>query len=106
MLQSKKEIILEKCSTWRLFQIHFILGMADYLQTFGNHLIEQNKRSMSYLKRDLSSFYGMDDFVGHLRKLGNNAVQRSTVDGSSRHKKILSIAEVGKVSSLSKMLAL
>ena len=72
--------------------------MADYLQTFGTRLVEQNKRSLSFLKRDLSSFYGMDDFVGHLRNLGNDAVQRSTVDGGNRYKTIMSIAEVGKVS--------
>jgi len=71
-------------------------GMANYLQTFGSRLSQQNKRSLGYLKRDLSSFYGVDDFVGHLSKLGNHAIQRSTVDGSSRHKKIMSIAGVGR----------
>ena len=80
--------------------MYCILGMADYLQTFGNRLIEQNKRSLSFLKRDLSLFYGMDDFVGHLKSLGNGAVERSTVDGSARYKKIMSIAEVGNVSNL------
>ena len=86
--------------------MYFILGMANYLQTFGSRLSQQNKRSLGYLKRDLSSFYGVDDFVGHLRKLGNHAIQRSTVDGSSRHKKIMSIAGVGRVSRLCKILVL
>ena len=71
--------------------------MSKYLQAFTDHLTMQNKRSMSYLKDNLSHFYGTDDFVGHLGDLGSDAVSRSTVPSTKKNKQIMGITEIGKV---------
>ena len=52
---------------------------------------------MSYLRDELSSFYGTNDFVGHLGGLGSDAVSRSTVPITKRNKQVMSITEIGKV---------
>ena len=71
--------------------------MNKYLQTFSDHLTKQNKRSLSYLKDDLSLFYGTDEFVGHLRDRGSDAVSRSTVTRPKKDKQITDITEIGSV---------
>ena len=71
--------------------------MNDYLQTFSNRLAKQNKRSLTYLRNELSSFYGTENFVDHLREVGSNAISRSTISGAKRSKQINTLADVGKV---------
>ena len=75
-----------------------ITGMKDYLRAFGDHLAMQNKKSLSHLKRELSSFYGTNDFLSHLKDLGSKALSKSTINGPQRTKEITSIVEVGNVS--------
>ena len=96
----EKELEFKKKPTVTV-KVQFVLGMKEYLRTFGDRIFEQNKRSLSYLKRGLSSFYGMDDFVDHLGRLGSNAVKRSTVNGRRRTSHIAGITQVGNVSYFS-----
>ena len=83
------------------FKVQSILGMNNYLQMFGDQLFEQNKRSLLYLKSGLSSFYGKDDFIGHLGSLGSDAIQRSTINEQRTTTHITGITEVGNVSYFS-----
>ena len=77
--------------------LYYTLGMNKYLQVFTDRLTKQNRRSLSYLRDELSSFYGTNDFVGHLGDLGSDAVSRSTVPSTKKDKQIMSITEIGKV---------
>ena len=80
------------------FRIPSIIGMKKYLRAFDDHIAIQNKKSLSHLKRVLSSFYGTKDFLSQLRDLGSKAFSRSIFNGRKRNKEITSIAEVGNVS--------
>ena len=71
--------------------------MNNYLQTFMDRLENQNKRSLSYLRNHLSSFYGTQDFVRQFNEVGTKAFTRSNIDGAKRDKHILALNDVGQV---------
>jgi len=70
-------------------------GMEEYMREFEDHLVKQNKKSLVYMKHGLASFHGTDDFLGQLRDLGNDAVQRSTINRNVKDEQVMSITEVG-----------
>ena len=61
------------------------------------HLTKQNKRSLSFLRSELLSFYGMENFVDHLKEVGSKAIARSNINRTKRDKQIADITEIGKV---------
>ena len=71
--------------------------MNEYLQTFSNRLMMQNNQSLTYLRGELSSFYGMENFIEHLHGVGSNAISRSTINRAKRSKQINTLGDVGKV---------
>ena len=84
------------------FRVPPITGMKGYLRAFGDHLAMQNKKSLPHLKHWLSSFYGTDNFLSHLRDIGSKALSRSTVNRRKQNEEITSIADVGNVSDCNK----
>ena len=73
------------------------------MREFEGHLVKQNKKSLVYMKYGLASFHGTDDFLGQLRDLGNDAVQRSTINRNVKDEQVMSITEVGNVSSFQRI---
>ena len=73
--------------------------MNSYLEAFKDHLTEQNMKSISYMRNDLSAFYGRENFIDHLANLGSDAVRRSAVTGAGEENQILGLAQVGRVSA-------
>ena len=67
-----------------------------------DQLSKQNRRSLSYLRSELTAFYGRENFINHLGNLGSDALGRSKVTGSSKEKQVMRLKDVGKVSILLK----
>ena len=72
--------------------------MADYLTIFSDRLSEQSKRGLAYLRSELSSYYGNDDFVDMLRETGHKAYSRTNIPATAKHTHLKSLKKVGKVS--------
>eukprot|EP00112_Aurelia_sp_Birch-Aquarium-sp1_P001545 Seg1167.1 transcript_id=Seg1167.1/GoldUCD/mRNA.D3Y31 product="hypothetical protein" protein_id=Seg1167.1/GoldUCD/D3Y31 len=71
-------------------------GMNDYLNTFSGRLSEHNKRSLTFFKDDLSSYYGQQDFFDALHEVGHNAYTRSNVPTTHKEKHNHDFKKVGK----------
>ena len=60
--------------------------MADYLETFSNRLSEHNKRGLVFMRNELASFYGNQNFVDSLHEIGHNSFTRSNIPEQRKEK--------------------
>ena len=81
----------------RYLRLLILLGMGYYLDMFNKNLDKQNEKSIFYLRNELTSFYGMMNFVQHFDDIGSKAVSRSQIHGTKKNSQLLAISYVGKV---------
>ena len=74
--------------------------MGKYLDMFKSNLDTQSEKNVLYLRNELASFYGMNNFVDHLDNIGSKAVSRSQIHGARKKKQMLAISNVGKVGNI------
>ena len=71
--------------------------MGQYLDAFKKNLETQGEQSVVYLRNELSSFYGMTNFLGHLDTLGSKAIARSHIHRGKRKKHMMVMSYIAKV---------
>ena len=73
------------------------VGMGNYLHTFRENVEQQNLQSLPFLRQKMESFYGQEDFIGHLENLNRKALKRSNTPSSKQEEHTASLNHLGKV---------
>ena len=73
--------------------------MGRYLDGFKKNLEAQSEKSVLYLRNELSSFYGMTNFLKHFDTLGSSAVARSNIHRGKKKKHMMVMSFIGKVNN-------